>query len=102
MTRPTGEARLHVLAALVELGGGTSRDVARRTGWALGVVRVALDNACRAGEVRKVGSVRVPGVCRPVPWYEAAPERVEVAQVRPFALPGAWWLPVRGDVGAVA
>lgn len=66
--RPVSEIRLDLSAALVD-GPGTTRDLARRTGWAIGVTREALNNMVRSGAARKPHSVRVKGVKRPVPVY---------------------------------
>lgn len=69
--RPQSEIRITLAAALVD-GGGTTRQLAQRTGWAIGMTRRALDNMVTAGDVCKPRSVRVPGVKRPVPVYERA------------------------------
>lgn len=66
--RPQSEIRVCLSAALVE-GGGTTRQLAQRTGWSIGLTREALNNMARAGDCRK-RYVRVRGVCRPVPFYE--------------------------------
>lgn len=68
--RPQSEIRVCLSAALVE-GGGTCRQLAQRTGWSIGLTREALNNMAKAGDCRK-RYVRVPGVCRPVPFYERA------------------------------
>lgn len=68
--RPQSEIRVCLSAALVE-GGGTTRQLAQRTGWSIGLTREALNNMARSGDCRK-RYVRVPGVCRPVPFYERA------------------------------
>jgi hypothetical protein len=77
--RPHSDARLDLAAALVD-GGGTTRDLAVRTGLAISVVRETLNNMARAGDARK-RDVRVPGVCRPVPFYERAWRQCDA---RPF------------------
>lgn len=69
MSRPQSEIRVDLMAALVD-GPGTSRDLAQRTGWSIGLTREALNNMVKAGDVRKVAPVRRPGVKRPVPVYE--------------------------------
>ena len=70
--RPAGELRKAVAAALVA-GGGTTQMLAQRMGRDPTVVRSTLDNMVRAGAAAKARApVRVPGVKRPVPWYEAA------------------------------
>jgi hypothetical protein len=69
--RPQSEIRVTLAAALVD-GGGTTKQLAQRTGWSIGLTRRALDNMVTAGDVRKPRSVRVPGVKRPVPVYERA------------------------------
>ncbi|MEY2690638.1 MAG: hypothetical protein RL375_4838 [Pseudomonadota bacterium] len=66
--RPQSEIRVCLSAALVE-GGGTTRQLAQRTGWSIGLTREALNNMVKAGDARK-RYVRVQGVCRPVPFYE--------------------------------
>lgn len=76
--RPTSEIRLTLAAALVD-GGGTTRQLAQRTGWAIGMTRRALDNMVTAGDAAKLSSVRVPGVKRPVPVYTRA-QRVLACQ----------------------
>lgn len=68
--RPQSEIRVCLSAALVE-GGGTTRQLVERTGWSIGRTREALNNMAKAGDCRK-RYVRVPGVCRPVPFYERA------------------------------
>lgn len=69
--RPQSEIRVTLAAALTE-GGGTTKMLAQRTGWSIGLTRKALDNMCAAGDAHKPRAVRVPGVKRPVPWYERA------------------------------
>ncbi len=66
--RPQSEIRVCLSAALVE-GGGTTRQLAQRTGWSIGLTREALNNMVKAGDACK-RYVRVQGVCRPVPFYE--------------------------------
>lgn len=75
--RPQSEIRVCLSAALVE-GGGTTRQLAQRTGWSIGLTREALNNMARSGDCRK-RYVRVPGVCRPVPFYERAVRASEQA-----------------------
>lgn len=70
--RPLSETRIAIAAALIE-GGGTSRQIAQRICGGYSDVMKTLDNMVQAGEVHKPRSVRVPGVRRPVPWYERAP-----------------------------
>lgn len=79
--RPQSEIRLTLAAALVD-GGGTTKDLARRTGWAIGMTRRALDNMVTAGDAAKVRTVRVPGVKRPVPWYERAVRAADAVPCR--------------------
>lgn len=68
--RPFGHIRLALGAALVE-GGGTCRDLAARVNEPVHRVRVVLDNMVRAGDAAKrLQPVRVPGVRRPVPFYQ--------------------------------
>lgn len=66
--RPQSEIRVTLAAALVD-GQGTTRELAQRTGWSIGMTRRALDNMCTAGDVVKSARIRVPGVKRPVPVY---------------------------------
>jgi len=65
------EIRIDLSAALVD-GGGTTRHLAQRTGWSVGLTREALNNMVKAGDAAKPHTVRVPGVKRPVPWYVRA------------------------------
>lgn len=81
--RPQSEIRLTLAAALVD-GPGTTRQLAQRTGWAIGMTRRALDNMVTAGDAAKVQRVRVPGVKRPVP-VDARAQR---------------WQPLRAQGGA--
>jgi hypothetical protein len=60
------------LSAALVGGGGTCSDLALRVGEPVHRVRVVLDNMVRAGDAEKGVPVRVPGVKRPVPWYERA------------------------------
>jgi hypothetical protein len=69
--RPRGELRQAAERALLA-GRATSREAAERTQVAYDAMRVALDNAVRAGDVVKVEPRRVPGVKRPVPVYALA------------------------------
>jgi hypothetical protein len=69
--RPQSEIRICLASALIE-GGGTTRQLAQRTGWSIGMTREALNNMVRAGDAAKPRSVRMPGVKRPVPVYERA------------------------------
>ena len=79
MSRPYSEIRLDITAALVD-GPGTCRDLAMRTGWSLGLVRVCLRNMVAAGAAVNIEPVRVPGVRRPVPVYARAPVRAARAE----------------------
>lgn len=74
VSRPYSEIRLDITAALLD-GPGTCRELALRTGWSLGLVRVCLRNMVAAGAAINLPPVRVPGVRRPVPVYARAPER---------------------------
>jgi hypothetical protein len=76
--RPYSEIRIDLAAALVE-GGGTTRQLAQRTGWSIGLTREALNSMCKAGDAHKPRSVRVPGVKRPVPVYERACRVVDLS-----------------------
>lgn len=77
--RPQSEIRVTLAAALID-GGGTTRQLAQRTGWSIGMTRRALDNMCTAGDVRKAARVRVPGVKRPVPVYERSTRADDAAR----------------------
>jgi hypothetical protein len=76
--RPQSEIRVTLAAALVD-GPGTTRQLAQRTGWAIGDTRRALDNMVTAGDACKPRSVRMPGVKRPVPVYARAMRAVDAA-----------------------
>ena len=78
--RPQSEIRVTLAAALID-GAGTTKQLAQRTGWSIGMTRRALDNMCTAGDACKPRTVRVPGVKRPVPVYERA-TRAEDASTR--------------------
>ena len=69
--RPQSPIRVDLAAALVD-GAGTTKQLAQRTGWSIGLTRRTLTNMVTAGDVRKARTVRVPGVKRPVPVYERA------------------------------
>lgn len=75
--RPQSEIRVTLAAALVD-GGGTTRQLAQRTGWSIGMTRRALDNMVTAGDACKPRTVRVPGVKRPVPVYERAVRQADL------------------------
>ena len=81
--RPQSEVRLAVSAALVD-GPGTTRQLAQRTGWSVGLVRKALDNMAQAGEAYVSHVVQQRGARRRVPVYA---RKAVVAQ--PVRLPGA-------------
>ena len=74
--RPQSEIRVCLAAALMD-GPGTCKQLAQRTGWSIGMTRRALNNMVYAGDARKPYSVRVAGVCRPVPVYERAAPAVQ-------------------------
>jgi len=76
--RPQSEIRVTLAAALVD-GAGTTKQLAQRTGWSIGMTRRALDNMVTAGDVCKPRSVRVPGVKRPVPVYARALRQSDAA-----------------------
>jgi hypothetical protein len=76
--RPQSEIRITLAAALVD-GPGTTKQLAQRTGWSIGMTMRALDNMVTAGDARKASSVRVPGVKRPVPVYERAVRACDAA-----------------------
>lgn len=69
--RPQGEIRVDIAAALID-GPGTTRELAIRTGWSIGLTRQALQDMVRAGDACKLEPVRCPGVKRPVPVYGRA------------------------------
>lgn len=88
--RPQSEIRLCLSAALLD-GPGTTKQIAQRTGWAIGMTRRALDNMVTAGDAHKPHSVRVPGVKRPVPVYARAPLQPQDTDSLPVAsLISAW------------
>ena len=93
--RPQSEIRVTLAAALID-GGGTTKQLAQRTGWSIGMTREALNNMCNAGDAHKPRSVRVPGVKRPVPWYERACRAADRQAVSdPYiSLIAAWARPV--------
>jgi len=74
--RPQSEIRVTLAAALVD-GPGTTKQLAQRTGWSIGMTRRSLDYMCAAGDAVKTHSVRVPGVKRPVPVYARAVRAVD-------------------------
>ncbi|MEY5099142.1 MAG: hypothetical protein RJA36_1861 [Pseudomonadota bacterium] len=76
--RPQSEIRIELAAALID-GGGTTKQLAQRTGWSITLTMWALKNMVSAGDARKARTVRVPGVKRPVPWYERAERAAAVA-----------------------
>lgn len=84
--RPHSYIRLD-LAAEMALAPGTTRQLAQRTGWAIGMTQRCLDNMCTAGQAAKLYSVRQRGVKRPVPVYGPAPARAPAAGA---ALQAAW------------
>lgn len=86
--RPQGEARLAVAAALID-GPATTRDLAVRTGWSIGCVRVAVMNMVRAGDAAQVAAVRRPGCKRPVPVYGRA-VRVQAPRAQVPDLVALW------------
>lgn len=97
--RPHSEIRIDLAAALVD-GGGTTKQLAQRTGWSIGLTRRALDNMVTAGDACKSRSVRVPGVKRPVPVYERALRAdVHAANDEPYvSLIAAWARPLTSHV----
>jgi len=76
--RPQSEIRVTLAAALVD-GAGTTRQLAQRTGWSIGMTRRALDNMCTAGDAAKIDAIRVQGVKRPVPVYARATRAQDAA-----------------------
>ena len=110
--RPFSEIRLTLDSALVD-GGGTSRMLAMRSGWSISATRTALDNMVRAGDACKPRCVRVPGVKRPVPWYEralpavglaagAGPAQPHMSLIAAWAMPGCRAAPPRATPATVA
>ena len=96
--RPLSEIRMDLEAALID-GGGTTRQLAQRTGWSIGLTMVALDNMARSGVACK-HYVRVPGVRRPVPFYtraQAAPVQGHDAPL--LSLIAAWARPAAQGMG---
>lgn len=72
--RPIGEASIAVELALAN-GPGTTRQIACRTGWSIGVMRYTLNNMrrrARSPHVVVVSCAREVGVRRPVPVYALA------------------------------
>lgn len=69
--RPQSELRIALSAALIE-GGGTTRELARRTNAGRTLAMYTLRDMVRAGDARVARMVRVPGCKRPVPYYERA------------------------------
>lgn len=65
------------LRAALELGEGTSLELRQRACTGRSATTDTLNNMCRAGEVRKVASVRRVGVKRPVPVYALADPQAE-------------------------
>lgn len=85
--RPQQDIRLCLAAALID-GGGTSRELARRIGAGREATRQTLGNMVRVGDAQITRMVRVPGVKRPVPFYERSlPAQVQQADLRCDALP---------------
>ena len=78
--RPQSEVRVTLAAVLID-GGGTTKMLAQRSGWSIGATRRALDNMVTAGQAVKARSVRVVGVCRPVPWYERTVLRCDKPEI---------------------
>lgn len=93
--RPQSEIRIDLDAAMVD-GGGTTRELAQRTGWSIGMTREALNNMVRGKRPQAIKRyVRVPGVKRPVPYYERAQPEDDTPAEQPFlALLAAWQRPV--------
>lgn len=83
--RPWSPCRADTAAALLD-GPGTCRQIAQRTGWSVGDTQVALQNLVKAGDACKPRSVRVRGVCRPVPVYERCARPEEQAIERESAM----------------
>ena len=76
--RPQSEERITLSAVLLD-GGGTSRELAARGLMSKAAATRVLDNMVRAGDAAKTRMVRVPGVRRPVPWYERAIRQADMA-----------------------
>lgn len=93
--RPQGDIRLLASAALID-GGGTTREISERIGAGRYATRIVLRNMCQAGDVQKTGTVRVPGVKRPVPFYERVretPSESAQAHERVISLIALWVTP---------
>lgn len=89
--RPPGPCRMDTLAALVD-GPGTTREIAQRTGWAIGDTRQALKRLRKSGEVVMLEPIKARGVKRPVPVYgkaETAPEP-QASSADALAMLQAW------------
>jgi hypothetical protein len=69
MTRPRGEIREALGAALNELGGGTWRDFAQHARVGFDAAKQTMRDMARAGEAWVDGEVKVPGSCRPMVRY---------------------------------
>lgn len=69
--RPRGEIRSAMAAVAAELGssGATWRDMATRAGVGFDLARRTAENMRAVGELAAVGTVRAPGVCRPMVLY---------------------------------
>ena len=89
--KPVSLARLEVTSALLD-GPGTTRELALRTSChAVWQVRKALTRMVATGEAVKVGSVRVRGVCRPVPVYARRPPPDDTQGAPALDLIAAWY-----------
>lgn len=84
--RPQSEIRICLTAALVD-GPGTTRQLAQRTGWAIGMTRKTLLNMVQAGDADSTTRIRQPGVFRPVPVYRRAQRATDAASTSTEHLP---------------
>ncbi len=81
--RPLSDTRKRLMTAARRLCGQqrsfTAAQAADAAGVDLAKARQVLGNMLRAGDLQRVGTVRVPGVCRPANLY-ALPRRRTTAQ----------------------
>lgn len=101
--RPQSEIRVTLAAALLD-GPGTTRELAQRTGWAIGTTRTALDNMVRSGDAVVARTVRMRGVKRPVPVYQRAVRAIDLqgASTEPLISLIAAWVRAPSPAGVVS
>lgn len=73
-----GEVR-ESLCLQLQAGGGTTRDLALRSGVGVTKAMYTLRDMVTAGEARVADTVRVPGVKRPVPVYDLVTDNTSTA-----------------------